>query len=83
MGWPLNCRHGSSFGGGRRPKITTNEPNAALAGPASRAWADEGRTLPCLLAGSARRSAAGSGLASKSQCVACLMPGACHESVEG
>jgi hypothetical protein len=81
MGWPLNCRHGSSFGRGRRPK--TNEPNAALAEPASRAWADEGRTLPCLLAGSARRSAVGSGMALKSQYVACLMPGACHESVEG
>jgi hypothetical protein len=47
MGWPLNCRHGSSFsgiGGSGLPKIATNEPDAALADPANRVWVDEERT---------------------------------------
>jgi hypothetical protein len=36
MGWPLNFRYGTLFaqiGGGGLRKITTNEPDAALADP--------------------------------------------------
>jgi len=44
MGQPLNCQHGSSFGGSGLPKIATNEPDAALADLANRVWVDEERT---------------------------------------
>jgi hypothetical protein len=34
MGWPLNFRYGmAQIGGGGLRKITTNEPDAALADP--------------------------------------------------
>ena len=75
--------HLAEGGGSGLPQIATNEPNAALADLVNRVWADEERTLVRLLAGRKRRSAVGSGLALKSQHVACLMPGACHKSVEG
>jgi hypothetical protein len=53
MGWPLSCRtrqfHLAEGGGSGLPQIATNEPNAALADPANRVWADEERTLARLL----------------------------------